>query len=89
MSIPQDFVEHVAELPAENGAAGQRETQSVGPEGVSSFLPMSPQDDSWSCIVNEPKPQSMDGYSTHKVMELLYITCQDYESSCLVCTGDT
>lgn len=43
----------MAELPAENGAAGQRETQSVGPEGVSSFLPMSPQDDSWSCMVED------------------------------------
>lgn len=48
VSIPQHFVEHVAELPAENGAAGQREAQSVGPEGVSSFLPVSSQDDSWS-----------------------------------------
>lgn len=42
VSVPQDFVEHVAELPAENRAAGQRETQGEGPEGVSSFLPMSP-----------------------------------------------
>lgn len=46
VSVPQDFVQHVAELPAEDGAAGQRETQGVGPEGVGSFLPVSPQDDS-------------------------------------------
>lgn len=46
VSVPQDFVEHVAELPAENRAAGQRETQGVGPERVSSFLSVSPQDDS-------------------------------------------
>lgn len=46
VSVPQDFMLHVAELPAENGAAGQGETQGVGPEGVSSFLPVSAQDNS-------------------------------------------
>lgn len=70
----------MAELPAENGAAGQRETQSVGPEGVSSFLSMSPQDDSWSCIVNEPnskeRMERMDGYSTYKDMKLLHMYAQ-------------
>lgn len=39
-------MQHMAELPAENGAAGQREAQSVGPEGEGSLLPVSPQDDS-------------------------------------------
>lgn len=41
----------MAELPAENGAAGQREAESVGPEGVGSLLPVSPQDDScWQAL---------------------------------------
>ncbi|TNN54578.1 hypothetical protein EYF80_035208 [Liparis tanakae] len=34
----QDLVQHVAELPAEDGAVGQREAQSVGPEGISEVL---------------------------------------------------
>lgn len=46
MAVPQDFVEDMAELPAEDGAAGQREAQSVRPEGEGSLLPVSPQDDS-------------------------------------------
>lgn len=53
VSVPQDFVQYVAELPAEDGAAGQREAQSVGPEGVGSLLPVSPQDDSCCCVVKE------------------------------------
>lgn len=53
VSVPQNLVQYVAELPAEDGAAGQREAQRVGPEGVSSLLPMSPQDDSWCCVVKE------------------------------------
>lgn len=39
-------MQNAAELPAEDGAAGQGEAQSVGPEGVGSLLPVSPQDDS-------------------------------------------
>lgn len=46
VTVSQDFVQNVAELPAEDGAAGQRETKCVGPEGVCSLLPVSPQDDS-------------------------------------------
>lgn len=49
MPVPKDFVQHVAELPAEDGAAGQRKTKSIGPEGVGSLLPMSAQDDSCCC----------------------------------------
>lgn len=56
VSVPQDFVQYMAELPAENGAAGQREAQSVGPEGVGSLLPVSPQDDSYCCVVKEAQP---------------------------------
>lgn len=53
VSVTQDFVQDVAELPAENGATGQREAQSVGPEGVGSLLPVSPQDDSCCRLVKE------------------------------------
>lgn len=45
VAIPQDFVQDVAELPAEDGVAGQREAQRVGPEGVGALLPVSPQND--------------------------------------------
>lgn len=53
VSVPQDFVQYVAELPAEDGAAVQREAQRVGPEGVGSLLPVSPQDDSCCSVVKE------------------------------------
>lgn len=46
VAIPQDFVQDVTELPAEDGAAGQWEAQSVRPEGIGSLLPVRPQDDS-------------------------------------------
>ncbi len=53
VSISQDFVQHVAELPAEDGAASQREAQSIGPEGEGSLLPVSPQDDSCCYVVKQ------------------------------------
>ena len=43
--IPEDLVEHVAELPAEDGTAGQREPNGVGPEGEGPLLVVSAQDD--------------------------------------------
>lgn len=46
VAIPQDFVQHMTELPAEDGAPGQREAQSVGPESEGSLLSVSAQDDS-------------------------------------------
>lgn len=45
VAVPQDFVQDVAELPAEDGVAVQREAQRVGPEGVGALLPVSPQND--------------------------------------------
>lgn len=45
MPVPEDLVEHVAELPAEDGAAGQREPDGVGPEGEGPLLVVSAQDD--------------------------------------------
>lgn len=48
VAISQDFVQHMAELPAQDGAGAQREALRVGPECVGSLLPVSPQDDSYS-----------------------------------------
>lgn len=38
-------MQDVTELPAEDGAAGQREAQGVRPERVGSLLPVCPQND--------------------------------------------
>lgn len=65
VSVPQDFVQYMAELPAENGAAGQREAQSIGPEGVGSLLPVSPQDDSYFCLVKEAQTITAFVYYSH------------------------
>lgn len=49
MSITQDFVQHMAELPAKDGVVIEGKTQSIRPESVGSFLPVRPKDDScWS-----------------------------------------
>lgn len=56
VAVPQDFMQDVAELPAEDGVAGQREAQRVGPEGVGALLPVSPQDDACVQGVKEEQP---------------------------------
>lgn len=57
VAVPQDFVQDVAELPAEDGVAVQREAQRVGPEGVGALLPVSPQNDPCGRDVkDEPAP---------------------------------
>lgn len=43
--VPEDLVEHVAELPAEDGTARQREPDGIGPEGEGPLLVVSAQDD--------------------------------------------
>lgn len=49
MSISQDFVHHMAELPAKDGVVIEGKSQGIRPEGVGSFLPVCPKDDScWS-----------------------------------------
>lgn len=45
VSIPENFVQQVAELPADHGVAGQRQVQDVGPEGGGSTLLMCTHDD--------------------------------------------
>lgn len=45
VAVTQDLVQDVAELPAEDGAAGQGQPDGVGPEGKRSFLMVRPQDD--------------------------------------------
>lgn len=54
--VSQDFVQHMAELPAKDGAAGKSEAQSVGPEGEGSLLPVSAQYDSCCPSLRKQKP---------------------------------
>lgn len=44
MTVSQEFVEDVAELPAEHGVAGQRQAVDGRPEGVSPLLMVGAQD---------------------------------------------
>lgn len=80
----------MAELPAENGAAGQWEAQSVGPEGVGSLLPVSPQDDSYFCLVKEGhaisfvhshgehiRLQKTHSSKIHFIESIIHDTCAD------------
>lgn len=45
VSISEDFVKDVTEFPTEDGAAGQRQADGIGPEGKGSFLMVSAQND--------------------------------------------
>lgn len=47
VSITQQLVEDVAELPAQDGVAGQRQPVDGGPEGVSALLMVGAQDAGW------------------------------------------
>lgn len=47
VAVSQDFVQNVAELPAEDGAAGKGKANRVGPESKCSFLMVSSQDNSF------------------------------------------
>lgn len=44
MSVSQQLVEDVAELPAEHRVAGERKPVDGGPEGVGAFFMMGAQD---------------------------------------------
>lgn len=56
-------MQYVAELPAQDGAAGQREAQSVGPEGEGSLLPVSPQDDPSYMFLLHRRLSRCDGFA--------------------------
>lgn len=45
VAVAQDLVQDVAELPAEDGTAGQGQPDGVGPEGERTLLVVCPQDD--------------------------------------------
>lgn len=45
VSVSEDLVKDVAEFPTEDGAAGQRQADGIGPEGEGSFLMVSAQND--------------------------------------------
>lgn len=55
MSIAEHFVQQVAELPADNGVAGQRQVQDVGPEGGGSTLLMCSHEDIFTAVKETPK----------------------------------
>lgn len=57
VSIPEDFVNQIAKLPAHNGVAGQRQVQDIRPEGRSSTLFMSSHDDICTTVKETPKYQ--------------------------------
>lgn len=50
VAIAQDFVQDVAELPAQDGAAGQGQPDGVGPEGEGPLLVVRPQDDPFPAV---------------------------------------
>lgn len=55
VSVPEHFVQQIAELPADHGVAGQRQVQDVGPEGGSSTLLMCSHDDIFTAVKETPK----------------------------------
>lgn len=54
VAVTQDLVQDVAELPAEDGTAGQGQPDGVGPEGECSLLVVCPQDDPFQCSQGQP-----------------------------------
>lgn len=54
MAITQDFVQDMAELPAEDGAAGQGQPDGVGPKGEGALLVVRPQNDPFPSVKANP-----------------------------------
>lgn len=50
VSLAQHFVQQVAELPADQGVAGQRQVQGVGPEAGRTPLLMGSHDDRFTAV---------------------------------------
>lgn len=57
MSPAQHFVQQVAELPADQGVAGQRQVQGVGPEAGGAALLVGSHDDGCP-VVKETRQQT-------------------------------
>ena len=53
VSVPEHLVQHVAVLPADHGAAGQRQVLAVGHEGGGATLLVCAQDDVFTRVVKE------------------------------------
>lgn len=49
MSVPQHFVQQVAELPANDGVAGQRQVEDVRPHGGRPALLVTAKKDVFNC----------------------------------------
>lgn len=54
VSVPEDFVQHVAELPADDGVGGERQVDDERPERCGSALLMGPHDDVRTVVKEEP-----------------------------------
>ena len=54
VAVTQDFVQDMAELPAEDGAAGQGQPNGVGPEGEGTLLVVRPQNDPFPSVKANP-----------------------------------
>ena len=52
--VPEDFVQHVAELPADDGVGGERQVDDERPERCGSALLMGPHDDVGTVVKEEP-----------------------------------
>ena len=54
VAVTQDFVQDMAELPAEDGAAGQGQPNGVGPEGEGTLLMVRPQNNPFPSVKANP-----------------------------------
>lgn len=63
VSVPEDLVKDVTELPAEDGAAGQRQADGIGPEGKGSLLMMRAQDDTPGMLLLHWGLLAVDGFA--------------------------
>jgi len=50
VAVAQNLVQDMAELPAEDGTAGQGQPDGVGPEGECTLLVVRPQDDPFPVV---------------------------------------
>lgn len=73
VAIPQHFVKHVAELPAEDGVAGQREAQGIGPESKGSLLSVGPQNDPCRAVKEEPRSKTQSQNTTSRSLTYSFI----------------
>lgn len=67
MAVSEEFVEDMAEFPAEHGVAGDRQAVDGCPESLSALLMMGAQDAGWKQTVKNNK-SSASGSHPHLVV---------------------